>query len=56
MYEQAETIIANSDSEFSQAVNDRGINEILPVLDELMDTLKIVNPRLYAGVMRKLLA
>lgn len=54
--EQIETITTNSDSEFLQAVNDRNIQEVLPVINELMETIKIVNPRLYAGVMRKILA
>lgn len=54
--EQVETVMLNSDSEFSQVINGRNVNEILPVWDELMNTLKIVNPRLYDGVMRKLLA
>lgn len=54
--EQIERVMLNSDSEFSQAVNDRDVNEIMPIIDELMDTLKVINPRLYAGVLRKLLA
>lgn len=54
--EQVETVKLDSDSEFSQVISGRDVSEILPVWDELMDTLKIVNPRLYDGVMRKLLA
>ena len=54
--EQIETVNLDSDSEFSRAVNDRDVNEVLPIWDELMTTLKIVNPRLYDGVMRKILA
>lgn len=54
--EQTESITMNSGSEFSRAVDGRDVNEIMPVIDELMDTLKIVNPRLHAGVMRKILA
>ena len=54
--EQIETANLDSDSEFSRAVNDRDVNEVLPIWDELMTTLKIVNPRLYDGVMRKILA
>lgn len=54
--EQIERVMLNSDSEFSQAVNDRDVNEIMPIWDELMSTLKIVNPRLYDGVMRKIFA
>lgn len=45
----------SSDTEFGQTVADRNINDILPVVDELMSTLQVLNPRLYAGVMRKLI-
>lgn len=43
-----------SDSEFSKAINGRDMQEVWPVMDELMETIKAINPRLYAGVMRKL--
>lgn len=49
------TIRYNSGSEFSDAVSGMEVSEIMPVLDELMDTLQAINPRLYNGVMRKLL-
>lgn len=42
------------DSEFLQLVNGRDQNEILPVIDELMTTLQVINPRLYNSVIRKL--
>lgn len=44
----------SSDTEFGQIVADRNIDDILPVVDELMSTLQVLNPRLYAGVMRRL--
>lgn len=43
-----------SDTEFGQRVRDMDVNDVLAVMDELMSTLSIVNPRLYAAVMRKL--
>ena len=43
-----------SDTEFSQEVYGMEIDALMPVLDELMSTLEIVQPRLYAGVMRKI--
>lgn len=43
-----------SDSEFADAVNGRSIDEIMPIIDELMETIKVINPRLYNGVMRRL--
>ena len=49
------TILYDSGSEFSDAVSGRELAELMPVFDELMDTLQAINPRLYNGVMRKLL-
>jgi hypothetical protein len=42
------------ESEFSQAIAGMDINEIIPIMDELMTTLKVLVPKLYDGVMRKL--
>ena len=49
-----EGIEYNGDSEFSQEVRGLDVNDVMGVMDELMTTLQVVNPRLYAGVMRKL--
>lgn len=43
-----------SNSEFSQQVIDKGIEKVFPLLDELMDTLMVVNPRLYNSVIMKI--
>jgi hypothetical protein len=43
-----------SDTEFGQRVASMDINDVLAVMDELMTTLSVINPRLYNGVMRKL--
>lgn len=48
------SISYDGDSEFAQAVYGRHLDDIMPVLDELMMTLKAIHPRLYDGVMRKL--
>lgn len=53
--EQVETIIDyQSDTEFSQAIDGRQAADIWPIMDELMSVLQATNPRLYAGVMRKI--
>lgn len=44
----------DSDSDFASAVNGRTAGEIWPVVDELVSTLRVVNPRLYASFMRKI--
>lgn len=43
-----------SNSEFMQVIEGMDWNGLLEVLDELMDSLSILNPRLYNAVMRKL--
>lgn len=48
------TIALNSDSDFSRAINGREPEEVFPVMDELMDTLSVIQPRLYSAVMMKL--
>lgn len=50
----AENVMIDSNSEFAQAINGRLQSEVWPVIDELMTTLKVMNGRLYSGVMRKL--
>jgi len=53
--DQPETYIDfNSDSEFSQVVNGMDSSRVWVVIDELMETLQVINPRLYDGVIRKL--
>lgn len=42
------------DSEFLQAVSNTDPAEAWSVMDELMDSLKVINERLYNCVMRKL--
>lgn len=44
----------DSGTEFSKAVNGRDPAEIIPVIDELMTTLQVLQPRLYDGVLNKL--
>ena len=49
-----EQVTYDSGTEFSERIRDMDINDVLTVIDELMTTLSLVNPRLYDGVMRKL--
>ena len=44
----------DSGTEFSDRIRGKDINDLLAVMDELMTTLSIVDPRLYRSVMRKL--
>jgi hypothetical protein len=47
-------ITSLGDSEFSQAVEGKTIEEIWPVMEELMEVIKATNIGLYNGVIRKL--
>ena len=49
-----ETVGSYGDSEFLQAVSGLDRSRVWAVMDELMDSLKTVNERVYNGVMRKL--
>lgn len=45
----------DADTEFLQAVARTDQGEFLLIMDELMSTLQTIMPRLYDGVMRKLI-
>lgn len=51
--EVANTVPYISDSDFSKAVEGQDVDLIMSIMDDLMTTLQVVNPRLYASVMRK---
>ena len=53
-YSSKPTTQVESGTEFARLIEGREWQEIFPVIDELMETIKILNPRLYAGVLRKL--
>ena len=42
------------DSEFSKIIDGMSAQDAWAIMDELMDILQATNPRLYAGVIRKL--
>ena len=43
-----------SDTEFAQVIAGMDVRDLIPIMDELMSTLQVVSPRIYAGVMRQL--
>ena len=49
-----DTVEYYSDTEFGQAIEGRKADNVWDVMDELMSTLKILHPRLYAAVLRKI--
>ena len=51
----ADPMIQNdSDSEFARAIDGRPQKEIWPLMDEMMDTIHAIHPRLYNAVMDRL--
>lgn len=47
---------AYGDSEFISAISGLNQSDVWAVMDDLMDTLQVANPRVYNGVMRKIRA
>ncbi len=45
----------NEQSEFRQVIRSIDSEKLLSIMDELMTTLKVVMPKLYDGVMQKLI-
>lgn len=52
--DSAQSVNYDSESEFAQIINGKDINEVLSIMDELMETLEVINPRLYNGVIARL--
>lgn len=50
----AETIHYDSGTDFSQVIDGRDPEDIWPIMDEMMEAVHTLMPRLYASVMRKL--
>lgn len=44
----------SSETEFGQMVANRDVDEILSIMDELMSTLQVINPKLYDSVIRRI--
>lgn len=51
---QTETVDVYGDSDFLQAIAGKDMGNVMEILDDLMDTLQVVNERAYNGVMRKI--
>lgn len=52
---QKQVINTNNESEFMRIMNDKNIDDVLPILDELVTgTLQVINPKLYNALLRKI--
>lgn len=55
MQTESEPMIENdSDSEFARLINGRPQDDVWPLMDEMMDTIRAIHPRLYRAVMSRL--
>ena len=50
----SDSVSIEGDSEFAQIINGKPQKNIWPVIDELMQTLAVVQPKVYAAVLKKL--
>ena len=48
----SERVEYSGTSDFARAIHGKDMNVVLPVVDELMTTLEVLNPRLYQSVLR----
>ena len=53
-YDLPQVVETRADTEFMQSIQGRDQQEMWDLMDELMDAVKITNPRLYESVMRKI--
>lgn len=51
---EKQVISYDSGTEFSEILYGKKIENVLPVIDELMTALQVLNPKLYANVIRKM--
>lgn len=47
-------ISTNGNSAFLKIIDGMNADKVWKVMDELVETIRVINPRLYDGVMRKL--
>ena len=52
--EMNEQVERKNETEFRQAVANLDTNVVISIMDEAMETLKIISPRLYNGIISKL--
>lgn len=48
-----ETVDVDGDSEFLQSIKGKSFSEVIKIMDELMQSMQVLQPRIYDSVMRK---
>ena len=51
---EAYSYASQSESEFAQAIAGKTYQEIMSIMDEAMDALSVLQPKLYASILRKI--
>ena len=54
-YSSGENMERYGDSEFLEAVEGKPTENVMMIMDELMDSMKVLQPRIYDSVMRKVM-
>lgn len=49
-----DTIQWEGDSDFARVIRGRVVSHIMPIMEELMETVQVLQPRLYDATMRRL--
>lgn len=52
--QQPQPLEVDGESEFLSAVSGKDSREVFGVVDEIMQTISVINPRLYAAAMKKI--
>lgn len=50
----ADTIEYHSDTEFGRRIQGKDVNEVMELVDDLMNTIEVLHPRLYQAVINRL--
>lgn len=53
--EPSETVGRYGDSEFLEAVDGKPIDGVMQIMDELVGSMQVLQPRIYDSVMRKIM-
>jgi hypothetical protein len=51
---EPEVVEWEGDSEFARSIRELPVSHIMPIINELMDTVQVLQPRLYDAVMRRI--
>ena len=54
MSNTASKSLNRNDSEFLMAIANKNSEDVLQIIDDLMDTMRVANPRVYNSVIRKI--